>query len=915
MWSALLFALSAVVLAAHAQENTKLGNPLGMTTGAIPDSALTSSSAHGWNWWYYGARNARLYGGHDYGSFIPVSPSASWVQADLQRPRAIGGIATQGRRLGGHWTRTFGVQYSLDGSNWSWYTPPGAKDHTINGNSDANTVVETVFAQPFTARYVRVWALSFEGWPCFRFELYSPFDDDTSGGFVLGISTFQIPDSSFSASSAHGNNWGYYGPQTGRLHSNINWGAWIPQHNRAGEWVQVDLGSPRVVGAIATQGRAGGGYWTTQYSISYSDDGANWREHVDDCNQDAQKNTFVGNENHYEVVKNQLVTPFKARYVRLTVVSFGPNGWPALRWELFAPEAPSHRLGRPLGVSNPAIIPNSQITASSAHGNNWSYYGPGNARLSRHINWGGWIPQYNSDGEWVQVDLGKVTEVGGIATQGSASGSYYLTTFDLIYSLDGSVWHSYMMRGAAKTFRGNTDAHSVREHVFSAPFQARFVRVVARSFPGWPALRFELYGPSEERLKLGREFIGAPQGMESGAIASDRIKASSVYPTADGSCNPENARLNGAKGVGAWCAGANTADQWIQVEMDPQVPVGGFGLQARNLKGDVAQGWRQFVTNYRVAYSNDGQTWTTVKRWGSDRVFMGNMDSTSVQIEAINGHEGIKAKFFRILPGGWFTHISLRFEVYNTARYENEVVKVELAKKKAAEEEAARKAKEEAERVAAEKKAAAEKAEAEKKAIAAAEEAAHQAEMALRNAATASARAAAKAAVEEAERKAKALEDAKTAQQIKAKNDAAVADSKTKTFNAAAQAAETRLATQRFLVARVRRTKEKTAELNNYLSSLLGDIYAHRRRAEQAIAERYALDQAIAVLTRWIIEKGDLTADEEGSKIASQSGSNSAGGENSETSPAESDEECACAAKLASASSSSNGTGSGSAIA
>jgi hypothetical protein len=49
--------------------NTRLGRPLGVQSGGIPDSALTASSIHGGDgyWYYYGPRNARLMGGHDWG--------------------------------------------------------------------------------------------------------------------------------------------------------------------------------------------------------------------------------------------------------------------------------------------------------------------------------------------------------------------------------------------------------------------------------------------------------------------------------------------------------------------------------------------------------------------------------------------------------------------------------------------------------------------------------------------------------------------------------------------------------------------------------------------------------------------------------------------------------------------------------
>jgi len=108
--------------------------------------------------------------------------------------------------------------------------------------------------------------------------------------------------------------------------------------NAAGEWIQVDLGKVMDIGGIATQGRAHGAYWVKSYTLIYSRDGEQWTSYGADGPE-----VLIGNDDFDTVRKNEL-RDFKARYVRLVVDKF-QNGWPVLRWELYAPERPQHRLG------------------------------------------------------------------------------------------------------------------------------------------------------------------------------------------------------------------------------------------------------------------------------------------------------------------------------------------------------------------------------------------------------------------------------------------------------------------------------------------------------------------------------------------------------------------------------------------
>ena len=102
--------------------------------------------------------------------------------------------------------------------------------------------------------------------------------------------------------------------------------------------------------------------------------------------------------------------------------------------------------------------------------------------------------------------------------------------------------------------------------------------------------------------------------MESGLVTKQQMTAYSSYDTNHG---PSNARLNlaAARGkTGAWSAGANDENQWLQVDFLRNVKITTFATQGR-------QDYDQWVTKYKLAYSEDGSsTFQTYQENGADKV-------------------------------------------------------------------------------------------------------------------------------------------------------------------------------------------------------------------------------------------------------------------------------------------------------
>ena len=100
-------------------------------------------------------------------------------------------------------------------------------------------------------------------------------------------------------------------------------------------------------------------------------------------------------------------------------------------------------------------------------------------------------------------------------------------------------------------------------------------------------------------------------GIEDGGITDTQITASSTWSNVV-SHSTIYSRLNSQQIVGtsagAWCSAVNDQNQWIQARVNARW-VAGVMTQGRN---GYSHNGGQWVTQYKVQYSNDGTTWTYV---------------------------------------------------------------------------------------------------------------------------------------------------------------------------------------------------------------------------------------------------------------------------------------------------------------
>ena len=109
-----------------------------------------------------------------------------------------------------------------------------------------------------------------------------------------------------------------------------NYGGWSAKTSQTGEWIRVDLGEAKVIESVTTQGRADANQFVTEYTLEYSEDGANY---VIVANSDGSGvKLFSGNQDRTSLVTHVFTDVIVARYVKL--VPTRHERWISLRWDL-----------------------------------------------------------------------------------------------------------------------------------------------------------------------------------------------------------------------------------------------------------------------------------------------------------------------------------------------------------------------------------------------------------------------------------------------------------------------------------------------------------------------------------------------------------------------------------------------------
>eukprot|EP00794_Sanderia_malayensis_P003261 gene3261-3742_t len=294
--------------------------------------------------------------------------------------------------------------------------------------------------------------------------------------------------------------------------------------------------------------------------------------------------------------------------------------------------------GEALGMQNRSIITDLQISASSYSGRSF----PQNARLNSRS--GAWCASDNDTTPYLQIDLKERKRVNRLAMRGYYS--RYVLSFNLEYSDDGTIWQDYIVNGRKAILAGNKNTYGTDGVTLDPVINARFIRLRPLTWKYACCMRIELYGCGYECY--------TPFGMEARTIRNNEITTSSSLSTHQG----YDARLRNPRGQ-AWCAKMSDDKQWLQIHLSNKpVRISQVATQGTTLNGKA-----QMVQAYKIAYSDDGSSWTDYKTYqGGIRIFSGNSFPDSVVFHAFT--KPVTGRYIRFMPLKWSGSICMRVEVY-----------------------------------------------------------------------------------------------------------------------------------------------------------------------------------------------------------------------------------------------------------
>ncbi|KAK3723796.1 hypothetical protein QZH41_019473, partial [Actinostola sp. cb2023] len=155
-----------------------------------------------------------------------------------------------------------------------------------------------------------------------------------------------------------------------------------------------------------------------------------------------------------------------------------------------------------------------------------------------------------------------------------------------------------------------------------------------------------------------------PLGMEDGTIKDSQISASAYYRSSESNRQaPWNGRLNkkkDAKGIGGWAAGSPGKGAYIQIDLRSVKVVTKVATQGRE---DCCA---QYVTNYSLSYSNDGDNWSDYEG-DCVKVFPGNAGQQSIVTNKLE--VPIKARYIRLIVKKYSGGPTMRMELYGCCEH------------------------------------------------------------------------------------------------------------------------------------------------------------------------------------------------------------------------------------------------------
>ena len=225
---------------------------------------------------------------------------------------------------------------------------------------------------------------------------------------------------------------------------------WAALINNTNQYFQVGSSIPFVYEGLKISGRNDFNHWIASYKISYSLDGVDWISYKN-------SEIFIANSNSKEPVE-QVFEPFVARAVKIL-----PQTWVSCiggRFEFYISKAIYSNM-LPSNTLIPAVASGCKVTSSSEYDHSGGVSNSGFDFQSPTSGFYCWRSALNDLNQWIMVTSIIPVKWKRIGTMGDSGSDPRITSYYIMYSVDGSVWQEYKNK---KVFIGNTDRTSKVEY-------------------------------------------------------------------------------------------------------------------------------------------------------------------------------------------------------------------------------------------------------------------------------------------------------------------------------------------------------------------------------------------------------------------------------------------------------------------
>ena len=129
------------------------------------------------------------------------------------------------------------------------------------------------------------------------------------------------------------------------------------------------------------------------------------------------------------------------------------------------------------------------LSSSSAYDAADSVYRAGYDYQYSQYGLGTWCTGLNDENQWIMITSVRPVKWVKVGTIGNLKDDYWISSYYLMYSVDGSVWINYNNK---QVFNGNSDRNTIVEHDLN-PFIATSIRIHPIQYSTLMCARVEAY--------------------------------------------------------------------------------------------------------------------------------------------------------------------------------------------------------------------------------------------------------------------------------------------------------------------------------------------------------------------------------------------------------------------------------------